>query len=87
MSSYSIDRPFTFTAFKCFYTDCIPPPDPNTVPPALSGPADFDYWDDSTIWNMTYGYMTNIIGSDGIPQDYQDVRIVAGTFQMTKLGR
>lgn len=80
MSTYSFDRPLSFTAFKCFYTDCIPPPDPNTIPPAASRPAEFDYWDDSTIWNMTDGYLSNIVGTDGVPQDYDNVRIVSGTF-------
>lgn len=82
MSTYTFDRPFSFTAFKCFYDDCIPPPDPNTIPPALDRPADFDYWDDTSLWNMTDGYLTNILGTDGIPVDYDNVRIATGEYQV-----
>lgn len=80
MDSFAIDRPFGFTVFKCYYTDCIPPPDPDTVPPVTSRPFDFDYWDNPVIWNVVSdGYYTNV-GSNGsgIPQDYDSVRILFG---------
>ncbi|KAK3587658.1 hypothetical protein CHS0354_042441 [Potamilus streckersoni] len=48
-SIYNVDREFPkFSAFKCFYTDCIPPQDPNTIPPLDSRPAVFDYWSNAT---------------------------------------
>ncbi|XP_052286416.1 fibrocystin-L-like [Dreissena polymorpha] len=70
------ERSVSFTAFKCYYANCIPPPDPNTVPPATVRPAEFDYWDDTTIWNTTDdGYLVNIGGNAGIPQDFDNVKI------------
>ncbi|KAL4228989.1 Fibrocystin-L [Mactra antiquata] len=78
MDSFTFDRPYGFTSYKCYYTDCIPPPDPNTVPPLAARPHAFKYWDDATMWNMTSdGYVTNV-GANGtsIPQDYEDVRIL-----------
>lgn len=73
------ERSVSFSAFKCFYANCIPPPDPNTVPPATGRPAEFDYWDDATIWNTTVdGYLVNTGGSAGIPQDFDNVKIAFG---------
>ncbi|WAR05573.1 PKHL1-like protein, partial [Mya arenaria] len=66
MSTYSVDRVYGFTAYKCFYEDCIPPPDPDTIPPTTSRPADFDYWNDATMWNVTDDdYVTNVGGITG----------------------
>ncbi|XP_069115226.1 fibrocystin-L-like [Argopecten irradians] len=39
-----------FQAFKCFYANCTPPPDPNTVPPVNERPSDFVYWSNPTSW-------------------------------------
>ncbi|KAL3886657.1 hypothetical protein ACJMK2_026637 [Sinanodonta woodiana] len=85
-SIYDVDREFPkFSAFKCFYTDCIPPQDPNTVPPEDSRPAVFDYWSTAT-WivekfsdNTTY----YTIGSNsslnvGMPPAYAYVVIPEG---------
>ncbi|XP_052805044.1 fibrocystin-L-like isoform X2 [Mya arenaria] len=86
LSTIAMDRPLSFTAYKCFYTDCIPPPDPDTVPPAVSRPPEFGYWDDATIWNMTEdGYLINIGGSSGIPQDYDNVKISFGTWMVVNM--
>lgn len=76
----SVDNAFTFSSFKCYYKDCIPPPDPNTIPPAPSRPLSFDYWDDSSVWNLTAGGFVTNIGTNGtgIPQDYDNVRILYG---------
>ncbi|XP_033757813.1 fibrocystin-L-like [Pecten maximus] len=41
---------FDFQAFKCFYTNCTPPPDPNTVPPVTQRSADFVFWSESKSW-------------------------------------
>ncbi|KAL4228553.1 Fibrocystin-L [Mactra antiquata] len=80
MASYDNDRPYSFSSFKCFYPDCIPPPDPDTIPPAKSRPLDFEIWD-STLWNLTEdGYIVNEEGSSGVPADYDNVRIAAGTW-------
>ncbi|XP_021347967.1 fibrocystin-L-like [Mizuhopecten yessoensis] len=41
---------FDFQAFKCFYANCTPPPDPNTVPPVTQRPSEFVYWSESNSW-------------------------------------
>ena len=77
--AYGIDRPLSFTAFKCYYTDCIPPPDPDTVAPLPERPAVYDFWDDVNLWNVSSdGYLVNIGGSSGIPQDYDNIRVEFG---------
>ena len=69
-----------FKSYKCFYVDCIPPPDPNTIPPQ-ERPADFDFYHDTSIWNNTNdGYITNNLGggSYGLPQAMDNVKVVFG---------
>lgn len=80
MSVYNIDRPLQLTSYKCYYKDCIPPPDPDTIPPATERPLDFDIWDDTTLWNNSNNdsFISNIGGSYGTPQDYDNVRIAFG---------
>ncbi|XP_045210443.2 fibrocystin-L-like isoform X2 [Mercenaria mercenaria] len=82
MSTYSVDRAVSFTAYKCYYENCIPPPDPDTVPPATERPLDFDIWDDTTLWNNSNNdsFVSNTGGSYGLPQDYDDVRITFGSW-------
>ena len=81
MSVYEVDRPVSYTSYKCYYTDCIPPPDPNTVAPKSERPAVFDYWSTSGLWNMSEdGYVSNSIGSYGVPQDFDNVRIEFGVY-------
>ncbi|XP_053372863.1 fibrocystin-L-like [Mercenaria mercenaria] len=82
MTAHSVDRPVSFTAYKCYYENCIPPPDPDTVPPATERPLDFDIWDDTTLWNNSNNdsFVSNTGGSYGLPQDYDDVRIAFGSW-------
>jgi hypothetical protein len=78
VGALSVDNVFTFSSFKCYYDNCIPPPDPRTIPPAINRPLSYDYWDDESVWNQTDdGYVTNV-GFNGtqIPQDYENVRIL-----------
>ncbi|XP_021354106.1 fibrocystin-L-like [Mizuhopecten yessoensis] len=60
---------FNFQAFKCFYTNCTPPPDPNTVPPVTQRPTDFVYWSASNSWT----WLSNTLPEAGtdltIPKD------------------
>ncbi|XP_060573258.1 fibrocystin-L-like isoform X2 [Ruditapes philippinarum] len=81
---YSVDRPVTFTAYKCFYENCIPPPDPDTVPPATERPLDFDLWDDTTLWNISNidneTFVSTEGGTYGLPTDFDNVRIAAGSW-------
>ena len=84
MSLYDIDRALSFTAYKCYYTDCIPPPDPDTVAPKAMRPAVFEYWFDTTLWNVSAdGYVSNTYGSYGEPQDFDNVRIEFGRLKLT----
>lgn len=80
MSTYSVDRVLNFKSYKCYYADCIPPPDPDTIPPASSRPLDFEYWDDTSLWNISSNdsFVSNVGGSYGIPVDYDNVRIEFG---------
>ena len=87
MSTYTVDRPYDYTSFKCFYPDCIPPPDPETVPPATERPLNFKYWHDTSLWNKTGDsnsstdiFVTSDGGSYGEPQELDNVRIVSGKF-------
>ena len=81
MSIYDVDRPLSYTSYKCYYTDCIPPPDPDSLPPKNQRPADFDYWHDIALWNMSAdGYISNSLGSYGVPQDLDNVRIEFGKY-------
>ncbi|KAH3704517.1 hypothetical protein DPMN_079573 [Dreissena polymorpha] len=85
MSSYPVDRKYSLTLYKCFFKDCIPPPDPNTIPPASARPQDVDFWHDANIWNMTTdGYLSNIGGSSGIPKDMSNVNIAADTWMVVE---
>ena len=76
---YDIDRSLKFTAYKCYYKDCIPPPDPDTVLPKAERPAVFKYWNDATLWNVSSeGYVSNVLGSYGVPQDFDKVKVEFG---------
>ncbi|XP_050416785.2 fibrocystin-L [Patella vulgata] len=44
---YDTDRAYDFKAFRCYYTDCIPPPDPTTV---LTRPNTSMLWSDDNTW-------------------------------------
>ena len=82
MSIYDVDRPLQYTSYKCYYTDCIPPPDPDTLPPKNQRPADFVYWHDIALWNMSAdGYISNSLGSYGVPIDMDNVRIEFGKYK------
>ena len=47
----AVDRGSTFTTFRCFYVDCIPPPPPTLPPPIPSGrPENVMMWSNASIW-------------------------------------
>ncbi|XP_013405337.2 fibrocystin-L [Lingula anatina] len=39
-----------FRVYRCFFADCIPPPDPNTIPPARERPSVFQPWSEGATW-------------------------------------
>ena len=81
-TSYGVDRPWSFTAYSCFFTDCIPRPVPNTIPPATQRPLQYQNWEDETLWKISdAGYVTNVRGSYGVPQPFDDVLVIYGTVQ------
>ncbi|KAK3107032.1 hypothetical protein FSP39_005622 [Pinctada imbricata] len=72
-----------FKAYKCFYKDCNPPPDPNTVPPVDERPDPFQLWSATTTWEESNGVVTSVSTSDGtygLPQDGDNVTIEEGTW-------
>lgn len=69
-----------FNSYKCFYDDCKPPPDPNTVPPVDKRPSKAELWSDKATWNGTepgWGGYNN--GSFDLPVDGDNVKIPEGT--------
>lgn len=39
-----------FRSYKCFYEDCVVPPDPSTLPPPNTRPADAIFWSNTSTW-------------------------------------
>ncbi|XP_060567723.1 fibrocystin-L-like [Ruditapes philippinarum] len=78
----TVDIPIDLGIYKCFYIDCVPPPDPNISPPVNHTPLNYQYWHDKSIWNRTNdGYMTNVgkIGNH-LPVDFDNVKIISYTW-------
>ena len=63
--------------FRCFFRNCIPPPDPNTIPPPNSRPEDFIRWSAKDSWeNMDEGWGGNLgDGKFDFPKDGDNVKI------------
>ncbi|XP_052060298.1 fibrocystin-L-like isoform X3 [Mytilus californianus] len=66
----SVDRPMKVDSFKCYFKDCIPPPDPDTIPPTCTRPSDIQVWSDTSIWDVDAdGYVSNVgSGTHGLPK-------------------
>jgi hypothetical protein len=81
-TSTSVNRPWDFSAYKCFYPDCIPPPDKDFQEPADERQNPFYLWDNLTMWNATEdGFISNSAGLEGIygiPKTYDSVKIITG---------
>lgn len=69
-----------FEVFKCFFEDCTPPPDPNTVPPEEERPSDAVLWSDKETWSDAEegwgGYQGE--GLYDLPVDGDSVKIPKG---------
>lgn len=39
-----------FRSYKCFYENCVVPPDPSTLPPPNTRPADAIFWSNTSTW-------------------------------------
>ncbi|CAH1226877.1 PKHD1L1 [Branchiostoma lanceolatum] len=77
-------RTVQLKVFRCYYAQCIPPPDPNTLPPARERPEDFDVWSNPESWKDTEeGWGGNYgNGAYGLPQDGDDVKIPGGQWMV-----
>lgn len=66
----SVDRPMNVDSFKCYFKDCITPPDPDTIPPTCTRPSDAQVWSDTAIWDVDAdGYVSNVgSGTHGLPK-------------------
>ncbi|XP_078698697.1 fibrocystin-L-like isoform X2 [Branchiostoma floridae x Branchiostoma belcheri] len=95
--SSPVDRSVKMQVYRCFYEDCIPPADPNDVPPDRQRPDDYIMY--STLsWKMdTDGFM---VPSSSVPdtrsitlQQDDDVKVmgvswlVLGDADVPKLGK
>ncbi|XP_078617867.1 fibrocystin-L-like isoform X2 [Branchiostoma floridae x Branchiostoma japonicum] len=80
----AVTRPVQLRVFRCYYAQCIPPPDPNTLPPARERPEDFDLWSNPESWQGTEeGWGGNYgNGAYGLPQDGDDVKIPGGQWMV-----
>ena len=67
---------------RCFYSDCIPPPDPSTLPPSDSRPDYASFWDETASWADTEDGWGGNYGDDsyGPPLDGDDVIIPSGVY-------
>ncbi|KAF6037342.1 PKHD1L1 [Bugula neritina] len=50
---YGKSRSINFRVYTCYFNDCIPPPDPNTVPPPKTRPDDAIFWKDLCALHLT----------------------------------
>ncbi|XP_048777455.2 fibrocystin-L-like isoform X3 [Ostrea edulis] len=80
MPVYAEDRDCSVTAFKCYYTDCVPPPDPDTIPPTCTRPSNATKWSDVATWQTAApGWGGNLgNGQYGLPQQGDKVKIPKG---------
>lgn len=66
--------------YKCFFENCTPPPDPNTVPPVEERPDDAVFWSVKETWSDAEegwgGYKGE--GMYDLPVDGDSVKIPKG---------
>ena len=72
-----VDRDAHMMAYKCYYTDCIVPPDPDTVPPSDQRAANATMWSNTASWAWTAS-QTEFGGNGGLPQAGDKVKIPKG---------
>nr|XP_039260770.1 fibrocystin-L-like [Styela clava] len=82
----AVNRDVNFRVYRCFYEKCIPPPDPNNLPPARERPDDVQYWDVTSEWKTNTGEYTTVNGNaaSSTPPDNQDIRIEPGTWMVVR---
>lgn len=80
MPIYAEDVDSFMTAFKCYYTGCVPPPDPDTIPPTCTRPSNATKWSDLATWQTAEtGWGGNLgNGLYGLPKQGDKVKIPKG---------
>ncbi|XP_064635838.1 fibrocystin-L-like [Lineus longissimus] len=69
-------RQVDLQVYRCWYKDCIPPPDPNTVPPPDTRPDNFTMWTDLATWEgAEEGYGGNCANVTCLPQEGDNIKI------------
>ncbi|KAK3107254.1 hypothetical protein FSP39_010348 [Pinctada imbricata] len=78
MPVYDEDIGLAMQAFKCYYTGCVPPPDPDTIPPTCTRPTDFKLWSAQATWSTAEtGWGGNKGGGNyGLPEQGDQVKIL-----------
>jgi hypothetical protein len=76
-----------FNVYKCFFKDCRPPPDPNTVPPEDTRPDDAVLWSVKETWSdAEEGWGGNLGGGQyDLPVDGDSVKIPTGIIVIIKV--
>lgn len=70
-----------FISYRCYFRNCTPPPNPNTIPPAKQRQPVHGFWSNPALWYKSGdGYIENSEGSYGVPQNFDDVRILYHTW-------
>ncbi|XP_061189118.1 fibrocystin-L-like [Saccostrea echinata] len=80
MPVYAEDIDSHMTAYKCYYTNCEPPPDPDTIPPTCTRPSNATKWSDVASWQTAEaGWGGNLgNGQYGLPKQGDKVKIPKG---------
>lgn len=81
-TTIGVNRPYDFSAIKCNYPNCEPPPNKDEIKPNDTRKDPYYLWDNTTMWNKTAdGFISNsagVTGSYGIPKDDDSVKIMPG---------
>lgn len=80
MPIYTEDVDSFMTAFKCYYTGCVPPPDPDTIPPTCTRSSNATKWSDLASWQTAEAGWGGNLGNGlyGLPKQGDKVKIPKG---------
>ena len=76
-----VHRSFNLNVRRCYFRNCITPPDADVEPPPEDQPEDRVYWSDPASWEGTEeGWGGNYgVGVYGLPREGDDVKIKSGS--------